>query len=269
MSKHIVFEQTSQKLENAVSFSQYIINGIRLVTLIGELHNKNFKCGKNVNSISICDYCKEAVLRNPKCRVLLEYYDGEKNCEPDDPEQMNSHSIRTIFRKLLKIGKKNQIIPLDKRPSFLSRQGQDDLYGKGWKKHKSHEEFKQVFVDPFFNNKERFGVIPPFMKNYYNEMVSFFEKIDIDISKNENLDKIHRKLHDAWKLVADYFIIKEMLKDSNDVNEYILIIGEAHRINIDSVFKNMSKHFITKMGDTQNGKKNDCITLSLFETYVF
>ena len=241
MTKHIVFVETDEKLESAISFSQYVFNGNRLITLIGELHNKTFKCGKNAKSISICDYCEQAVLNNPKSRVLLEYSNGGKRCKPDDPYQMNSYSIRSICKKIEKIGKKNQLIPLDKRPIFLSRKVQDDLYGKGWKKYKLHEDFEKAFVDPFFNNKEYFDSIPPFLQKYYNDMVSFFENIKKKISNKEELDIIHRELHDAWKLVADYFIIKEMLNDTNDVNEYILIIGEAHRINIDDVFNSFSK----------------------------
>lgn len=270
MSNHVVFVQTDEKLESAISFSQYVFNGIRLITLIGELHNTSFKCGDNVKSISICNYCKQAVSKNTKTRVLLEYSNGGKKCKPDDPYQMNSYSIRSICKKIEKIGRKNQLIPLDKRPIFLSRKVQDDLYGKGWKKYKLHEDFKKAFIDPFFNNKEYFDSIPPFLQTYYNKMVLFFKKIEKKISKKEDLDSIHRELHDAWKLVADYFIIKEMLNDRNDVNEYILIIGEAHRINIDDVFDSLSKktHIkIQKLGSTRHGKKNSCV--ELYETYQF
>jgi hypothetical protein len=49
-----------------------------------------------------------------------------------------------------------------------------------------------------------------------------------------------------------------------------LIIGEAHRINIDDVFYSLSKktHIkIKKLGSTRHGKKNSCV--ELYETYQF
>ena len=58
---------------------------------------------------------------------------------------MGSKSIRMTFKCLDKIGKKNQIIPLDYRPYFLTRRGQNDLYGSGWKSYKTHK--KKLIID--------------------------------------------------------------------------------------------------------------------------
>jgi hypothetical protein len=265
VDNHIVFQETTKTLESAVCFLQYIIRCYRLVTLIGELHNKNFKC--NQSSLSISEYCKNATSRNPNCRVILEYY------KDDDPLRMGSKSIRTTFRLLESIGKKNQIIPLDYRPYFLTRKGQNDLYGGGWKTYKTHDKVRKAFLLPFFKNTTVFEVNKnysqeesEFLRNYLNNMLIYFKNIDIELTQKKNLDDIREKLVKGWAIVADYFIIKEIFKPNN-VDEYILILGRAHIKNIERVFNNFSLNFLFQISDHQIGKNRNCVTL--FQTYRF
>jgi hypothetical protein len=273
--KNIVFEETDDRLESAASFSQYIIRCNVLVTLIGERHDRTFDC--DAPSLSISEYCVRSVKRNPKCRIILEYYCGNEKVRPDVPERMNSESIKTTFREMKKAGKQNQIIPLDYRPAFLTREGQDDLYGDGWSNYKSHDKIIEDFIVPFKKGVDKFAMNNPhfyspkvidFLKTYYDEMCTEFNCIEEKLSKSHNLTDIRQKLFDAWKLVADYFIIRRVLKkeDVLGVDEYIMILGEAHRVNIQNVFKKLNP-LVSQIGDTQNGEKGDCVRL--FQSYHF
>ena len=288
-NKNIVFTSKSYHLESAVSFYQNIIRSDRIVTMIGELHNKNFTCNSpSKKTMTISEYCTKAVKRNPRCRIILEYYKntGDGKTKSDDPRQLNSHSIKETFESIQKIGKEHQIIPLDYRPTFLTRTGQDNLYGNSWwneKKHihDVHLQIKKAFVDPFTKAADKFGIKHPnqyspkvknFMDSYFENMINHFEKInELLIKQKKDIDFIRYQLFDAWKLVADYFIIKKILKEEPDINEYILILGEAHLLNIQSVFNN--KHFsslITELVHPQRGgKQGKCLKIHLFETVSF
>ena len=213
--KHIVFEETKYVLESAVSFSQHVVGCSLLVTLIGEKHDDSFKC--NSPSLTIPEYCAKAVARNPNCRIILEYYCGGENIRPDVPTRLNAESIKNTYIKIKKNGKEKQILPLDYRPAFLSRSGQDDLYGDGWSKYKNPRQIIQAFIDPFWKGSDKFGMKNPhfyshlvieFLYLYYTEICSAFINIELQLSKNDTvLGDIRTKLFDAWKLVADYFII--------------------------------------------------------------
>uniref|UniRef100_A0A6C0H3R2 Uncharacterized protein n=1 Tax=viral metagenome TaxID=1070528 RepID=A0A6C0H3R2_9ZZZZ len=275
--KNIVFQETNIRLENAVSFSQYIIGCNKLVTLIGERHGTKFKCKplKTEEIKTISKYCVEMAEKNPKCRVILEYYCGGEKVRADVPSRMNSHSIKSTFNDMKDKFIDNQILPLDYRPAFLSRDGQDDLYGKGWSKYKKPEEIKQNFILPFWKESDKFSMNNPhlypsivnkFLELYYQDICITFKKINDKLSKNKKyLLDVRQDLFDAWKLVADYFIIRKILKN-DDIDEFILIIGEAHRENINILFDKL-KPFVIRIGDIQLGKSGKCV--KLFETHKF
>jgi hypothetical protein len=256
--------------------------------MVGELHNKNFKCNSPPEStMTISEYCTKAVQRNPRCRVILEYYKdiGDGETKSDNPRQMNSYGIKKTFESIQQIGKEDQIIPLDYRPTFLTRSGQDDLYGTKWwdKKENNkdiHIQIQKAFVDPFTKAVDKFGIKHPnqyspkvknFMDSYFENMVNEFEKINKSlVNQEKNIAAIRQELFDAWKLVADYFIIKKILKEEPDIDEYILILGEAHLLNIQSVFND--KHFsslITELVKPQKGRKGTCVEIKLFKTVRF
>jgi hypothetical protein len=287
---NIVFQEKKYNIESAVSFYQNLVRCDRIVTMIGELHNKTFKCNSQSQStITISEYCTKAVKRNPRCRVILEYYkdtgDGNGETKSDNPMKMNSHGIKETFESIQKIGKEDQIIPLDYRPTFLTRAGQDDLYGTRWwdEKEKSkniHMQIQKAFVDPFTKAADKFGIKHPnqyspkvknFMDSYFENMLNHFEKINqCLLTQEKNISAIRQQLFDGWKLVADYFIIKKILKEEPEIDEYILILGQAHLLNIQSVFND--KHFsslITELVHPQKGRKGKCIQIKLFKTIRF
>ena len=75
---------------SARGITQMNINGKRLITIIGELHEKDFDCD---NSITIYEYCKYRAKKNPKCVFLFEF-------EPTRThgfEKIGSKIIRDVF----------------------------------------------------------------------------------------------------------------------------------------------------------------------------
>ena len=274
ISKYTVFKNSGHVLESAVSFSQYVVNCNVLVTLIGEKHEKTFKC--NAPSLTISEYCAKTVNLNRNCRVILEYYCGGENIKADNPTQLNSNSIKNTYIQIKKNGQEKQIIPLDYRPAFLTRCGQDNLYGDGWKKYKNPEKIIKDFIDPFWKGLDKFSMKNPqfysdkvrkFLDWYYKKICSVFEEVEIYCKNHPNIENIKRKLFDAWKLVTDYFIIRKILKeDKLGIDEYILIVGEAHRVNIQMLFKQLSP-LVQQIGNTQFGKNKKCV--NLYETFKF
>lgn len=273
--KYIVFEKTQNVLESAFSFSQYVVNCSVLVTLIGERHEKTFRC--NSPSLTIPQYCANSVNDNQNCRVILEYYCGGENIKADNPTQLNSDSIKNTYKQIKKNGKEKQIIPLDYRPAFLTRYGQDDLYGDGWSKYKTHDKIIKAFIHPFWKGSDKFGMNNPhlyspevinFLDSYYQEICSSFIKVELYVRKNDaKLETIKRNLFDAWKLVTDYFIIRKILKQDNlGIDEYILIVGEAHRENIQKLFDRLNP-LVQQISNTQFGKEGNCV--KLYKTFRF
>ena len=100
--KHVVFVESKIQLNSAVGFSQYIYRDNILLTMIGELHDHNWKCPHP--SISISDYCEQAVKRNPMCKVLLEYNNG------DNALGIGSEAVRGVYAALERVGRVDAIV---------------------------------------------------------------------------------------------------------------------------------------------------------------
>ena len=61
---------------------------------------------------------------------------------------------------------------------------------------------------------------------------------------------IRYELQANWGSVADFYILKELLKNNDDnVTEYIILVGDKHRENIQKVFDKFDK-IIQNKGDT-------------------
>ena len=117
----------------------------------------------------------------------------------------------------------------------------------------SEKSFK-IFASPLLGSS--FTQDLAIDSNYF--LMGIGAKIDMNI-KN--------KLFDAWKLVTDYFIIRKILKQDNlRIDEYILIVGEAHRVNIEMLFKELNT-LVQQIGNTQFGEKTKCV--KLYETFKF
>jgi len=262
---HFVAIQTDYRLDSSLSFSQYTFKECRLITLIGEIHNLMWNCSGD--SLTVAQYCKMAVERNPKCRIMLEF--NHKTYVPS----IGSEAIKTIVKSLEAIGRTNQIIPFDKRDDFLTQFYHYSLYQK------SEADFvafgyKNVFdhyVTPFYENIKFFDLNPAtdldiigYLHNkFLPEMGQTFDHISEELNRNTDLKKIRVKLWHAWKKVCDFFILSNILS-SEDIDEYIVIVGEEHKQNIDIVINSLPN--VTRLNLQYNKNQSDCV--SLFKSYL-
>jgi hypothetical protein len=319
----IVFVESQEFIDSAVSFSQYIFDGKRLITIIGELHTTPFECPQP--SMTIAQFCKNAVSRNGKCRVLLEYNKSDdKDCPPS--EWSKCEVLTTTYNEL-KESNASQMIPSDIRPSFITRKEQNYLYGTTHTRMdptSMHQEYKYIrdkFVNPFmttfeiksleipvllqkktpkfFDQKNFHPFIYEFFKYYYvNHMIVMFQHIDKLIREKQEIylpdgrevqGSIYERLKEAWAAVSDFFIMKSLFTINDNINEYILIVGDGHRYNIQRAFeyingkikipKNvldldeldheslLKENILHKLNDHTPKNEQDCATI--FQTYIF
>ena len=313
--ENIVFVESQEFIDSAVSFSQYIFDGKRLITIIGELHTSPFKCPEP--SITIAQFCKNAVSRNDKCRVLLEYNKSDKDCPPSE---WSSCEVLTTTYNALKESNESQMIPSDMRPAFITRQEQNYLYGTHTRKDGEYKYIREKFVNPFtkifgitsleinpilqkktpkfLDEKNFHPLIYEFFQYYYvNHMIVRFRDIDKLIREKQEIylpdgrevqGSIYERLKEAWAAVSDFFIMKSLFTINDNINEYILIVGDGHRFNIQKAFeyindkiktqKNildlhelddslLKQNILHKLNDHTPKNETDCATV--FQTYTF
>ena len=313
--KNIVFVESQEFIDSAVSFSQYIFDGKRLITIIGELHTTPFQCPQP--SITIAQFCKNAVSRNDKCRVLLEYNKLDKGCPPSE---WSACEVLTTTYNELKESNESQMIPSDIRPSFITRQEQNYLYGTHTRMDGEYKYIREKFVNPFtkifeitsleinpilqkktskfLDQKNFHPLIYEFFKYYYlNNMIMRFRDIDKLIREKQEIylpdgrevqGSIYERLKEAWAAVSDFFIMKYLFTINDNINEYILIVGDGHRFNIQRAFeyingkiktqKNildlhelddslLKENILHKLNDHTPKNAKDCATV--FQTYTF
>jgi hypothetical protein len=271
LGKDVIFIETDTEIESTILFSQYIYKNLRLITLLGELHDISWKC--KGETISIAEYCKNSVERNPRCRILLEYNRG------DDPKQIGSEAIRTVYNELERTQNLNRIIPFDSRAFFLGIQAQGDLYSNGFYNYissnspkKTYENIGLTFIEPFFskcrNDKNLFKIddgecytddVRVYLGNIYvNDITKTFHNIANSFG-NISFEDLHQNLKDAWKKVTDFYVLKLLLKQ-DDIDDYIVVLGEAHYNNISGILKQASKQL-----NDHKGNKKSCI--NIYKTY--
>lgn len=263
--QNIVFVESSISLNSVVYFSQHVFKHTRLLTLIGEIHHKTWECPSP--STTIAEYSKKCVMRNPKCKVMLEYY------YQMDPERIDSHGIRTTFTALKNIGKTNAIIAYDPRVYFFGVQALKDLYFKGIDNYQTPEQIGQTFIEPYFQrlreNPTLFSLNGNYdpkianylMNSYVPDLTENFYTIAIMLQQNKPRNQIQLALMETWKKVTDFFVLRTILTNDN-TDEYIIILGTKHHENLSLVLNNMTSKIVERSGSPQN-----CV--NLFETCSF
>lgn len=257
----IVLYESKLFLNNSVSFAQYVFKTSRLITLIGEDHNLDFNITKD-NEISIASYCALAVTKNTNCRVMLEL--GTEKGE--DPTTIHSSAIQSVYAELKKIKKENEIIYFDKRSYFLTRYIQEIIYNGGWKlkwveeeglsKKEIHAQIntnrREIFtnyLEPFKTKKIELDIKKydsqtwGFLSDIYSYLNTFYDFIEKKLffillppilkQKIPEPPEIKTYLMQFWSSVTDYHIFACILSNEfKDVNEYIIIAGNNHIINL-------------------------------------
>lgn len=261
--KHVILVESKIQLNSAVAFSQYIYQDRILLTLIGEQHEHSWKCSHP--SISVADYCEQAVKRNPRCKVLLEYNKG------DDPLGIGSEAVRGVYASLNRIERVDAIIPFDVRAFFLGIQGQGDLYSGGFGKYNEWEEIRQTFIEPYFqkqrDNPTLFSLSPEYPKKasdylinlYVPDLTKTFHNI-AGMFSNRSPQEVHLALKHAWKKVVDFYILRDILEKNDDVDEYIIILGNEHYLNLNIVLPGLASPL-----NKQEGSPDKCV--NLYQSY--
>ena len=259
-----VYIENSVNLNSTNNFSQIIYN-TRLITLIGEIHEYIWTCP--APNINISDYCIERVKQNENCRILLEYNPAA------DPKTIGSQAIRSVFNSLSNIENGNKyIIPFDFRSFFLTPRGQSELYDHNWNNTlKNLNEIRSKFILPYFDNFQSTfglesedyeqGIYNYLTKPFLEDTTQTFQAAKKQIEENYSIDYIQLTLKEAWKKVADFFILREILKKS-DIDEYIVILGKKHFENLRFILSTMGEEI-----NSQEGRPGNCV--KLYYTYKF
>lgn len=262
---NIVFIKKDIKLQSTVNFSQYLFKSKKLITLIGEIHNYCFYCGDK-EQLSITEYSSIVVNKNSNSRILLEI---QKNFPPHATESIH---IVDIMNKFKKEGKEENLIMFDFRYFFLG----DYLhyvYIPEYYKKLNAEQIKKHLIEPVYT-KWRAGFSLDHSL-YDEDCVRYLEQVykkDIDVSfkhifaeiDRNNMEDVQQMLMDSWMKVADFYVLREVMKNDH-INEYVIIIGDTHRNNLQGIFTNMG--MFGQLTKQQQGRPNNCV--SLFETYQF
>jgi hypothetical protein len=281
-TKNIVFVKSKQNIHSAISLSQYIYNGITLITLIGELHKETFKCDEP--SLSIAEYCRNATEHNPNCRVMLEY---EKE---EDISTWSDSTIKETFDSL----NKSQIIPFDERPNIITREKQYDLYWRDWSSFDTathgdvYVYISTWYIKPFFDkvaDKDLTILLPARYFNpvsrgnlvsYYNFLKKSFNQIQTMIKSKQSIGDIKQQLQISWAQVADFYILKKLFTVNDKINEYIVILGEYHKRNIKNFIEvnsksDKDKNLYYSLGNKQKDLDKDgkIVCVNIYTTYSF
>lgn len=263
--EHLVMVEDEQELNSATAFSQYVFQGRRLITMIGELHSHSWVC--NGHPVSVAEYITETVKRNRLCKVMLEVNPGV------DPSMLGSDAIRETSASLHRIGRGDAIIPVDVRKFFLGEYGQHILYDTVFQPGMPPEEIAHHFIEPFFKKARDHPGLFSLMKEEYSEATALylmrtyvpqleanFRRTASQLRRLPTLD-IQNMLKNDWKEVVDFYILRELLKES-ETNEYVLVVGNMHYMHIQKSLELLA----TPIGSNQTHKGvRNCV--KLFRTY--
>lgn len=256
-------------LEGAISLSQHVYNGRKALTLIGETHTDVIKCPRPRTTVPTL--IVGSLNSNPKARALLEF---PPKATEEQVMRINSPNLVESVRQAKEDGVLSQIIPVDYRDEFITTELKDILYHRPDQLRRfTDRDVYERLVDPFYQKYRKFDLDPklysPAIYNYLQRTYLF----DIDVGFKEFLkhlrswpddfEKFSLMLKHLWKKVVDYFILKEVLKN-DDVNEYIILMGEEHAKNLREILKKVT---VQLGGETQHIRGKKCFKLS--RTFVF
>lgn len=265
---HIIYCDVATVICPLTDFTQFIVK-TKLVTIIGEEHDISSPSpSKNANDeldISVTKYVTSTINKNPNSVVLLEV---SPNICDQDLKSIGSRPIREISSELGY--DHSQLIRSDFRGLLLGRTNQKILYcqdlliqdekSKDWIP-LSIEDVLKYFIWEGGSLRE---VRKKFMEDTILDTMSenILDRLDTDTlelfkniktilqTKDQNEYKTHLQFDQrefdqreawmldivipvktAWALLADYFIMYNILAQSQ-INEMIVIVGYKHSENI-------------------------------------
>jgi len=254
-------------IKNVSSVYQYQLNKPKkLLTIFGEYHNKKIDCGEDKKSISLSEFIIDTLKYNKNTKVILEYNAGIDY--KTILEVINSDNIREIIKALDGNKVINKILPVDCRDYYLGVHYHRELYNNP-KMNKSFCYINTHYINKFLLsridinkniNKDLVCILQDYLdelKNIFLYLKNNWDKIPPPVGYVESIPFNLYLLKDAWSKVVDYYILEQLFMN-DDTTEYICLIGESHRINLQNfltkAFKITTKH--------QVAKDNDCICVN-------
>jgi hypothetical protein len=262
-------------IKNISSVYQYkLTKPNKLLTIFGEYHNQKIDCGEGKKSISLAEFIIDTLKYNKNTKVILEYNAGIDY--KTILSVINSDNIREIIKALDDNKLIDKILPVDCRDFYLGVLYHRELYNNP-KMNKSFSYINTHYINKFLLAK--ISINPNVQKNLVCILKDYLQEVkDLFLYLKDNWDKIPQPinyaetipfnlylLRDAWSKVVDYYILEQLFM-TDDTTEYICLIGDKHRENlqkfISKAFKISTKH--------QVARDNDCICVNkmIHGTYV-
>lgn len=274
-------------INSVSSVSQFIEKKTnKLITIVGEFHDNNFVCN-NKNNISLFEYLKYKSNKG-NCIFLLEYNEDLSN---------KTHIGSKIIRDVFNSGEnnvKNKVVGIDIRSYFIGKANQQTLYNNDTRFYdmyinpvlfdkKTIYKYKKKLCDVFIKNytESRLYKITGDLKSIKNKndkrnlkeylnyilkerniLNNFILKCNIDdfLNKDFMQKNILLKLRWLWAYIMDYHIIYNICLNKSKNNEFIVVVGNNHCINMTKVLSNWDQY--TKLTDSKFNNKNNCIIQS-------
>jgi len=244
-----VKSKSIKKIEDVSNISQYYIHN-NYITLIGEFHSIAPGLYNKKNSITVSNFILDRIRNNSSIRIFLEY------SEYQDPETVGSVNINQTYKILKSHKLLDKIIPFECRYHFIDIKKYPILFNIHNFRKLTNNQIRKYYIEPYFNKRSDLLYLN---KNVYNEeaydyLITYLDLIkgnfeyysaqmEYPIEKRlfKTPEEISKQLVSEWAKVADFFILKELLKDKK--MEYIILVGDKHRENLQTIFNMFPKIF--------------------------
>ena len=235
----------------------------KTLTIFGEYHNVDVPCGDEY-AISVADYIRRTLQHEKKIKIFLEY--DYNACTTSLITSINSINIREILSSLTPDEIKEYVIPVDCRDFYLGVEHNRDLY---YNLNMDADYIRTNFIEKFF--AVTFSEIPKLsvkytkiLDNYIKTLIGDFSWLndswEIIVNPPSHSGKVPYKLvmlRYYWARLVDFFILTEIFK-SDDTIEYICLIGDNHRINIQKYISSTERI----ESKTQTATAEKCVSLT-------
>lgn len=231
---HVFVENPDIKLQSAVSFAQYVLNN-KLITIIGEYHEREFGCQDGYKTITIADYALNILRTNVNSRVLLEI-------DPDFIDHERKWPKSAPIREILKRAPpkvRGRITGYDYRNWWIGADNREMLYHDTAAVYRLNtRQIIDMYITPFFSRVQAFMATQISPGNYTNErqldLISIRFPRDID----DHLRTLEKAIQYGWELKPDMTVQAGMHKTPgrvlsiNGKNATILLDINSRRVVI-------------------------------------
>lgn len=205
LPEYVLFVETDTKLQSALSFSQYALpirSSFRLITIIGEQHELEFKCEKGNPATSVAEYALDTLRNNFRSQVLLEI---DSAFIPYPSRWPKSVPIREILARA-KEGKglMERIVGYDWRNFWLGPDNRELLY---------HDTSRvltfpgakifDIYLGPFYRKKGNLRV----NKKDYDARAFRFLNETFPADLHSNIARIKKDLEESWDMYRKRVVI--------------------------------------------------------------